>query len=74
MIETISNKRRNPCQGCPDRYPACSDHCTKPAFLEWKAEQEKIRKARAAYDRPSWYSEEPYQKRADPNKRRKRRP
>jgi len=27
-----------PCQGCPDRYPACQDkdHCQKPAYLAWR--------------------------------------
>lgn len=46
MIETVLRGRDNPCKGCPDRYSACSDHCKKLAFLKWKAEQEKIRKAR----------------------------
>lgn len=39
--------RDNPCHGCPDRYPGCSDHCTKDAFLKWKEEQETIRRNRA---------------------------
>lgn len=38
--------RPNPCHGCPDRYIACSDHCTKDSFLVWKEEQERIRQAR----------------------------
>ena len=39
--------RYNPCRGCQDRYPACSDHCEKPDFLEWKLEQALIRENRA---------------------------
>ena len=39
--------RKTPCQGCPDRYTACSDHCKKPEFLAWKEEQETIRRNRA---------------------------
>ena len=35
-----------PCMGCPDRYPGCSDHCRKEAFLIWKEKQEKLRMAR----------------------------
>lgn len=58
MTETFRNHRYNPCKGCPDRYPACSDHCQKPEYLEYKAEQKKIREARAAYKSPSWASPE----------------
>ena len=39
--------RDNPCHGCLDRYPGCSDHCTKDAFLKWQEEQETIRRNRA---------------------------
>ena len=35
--------KSSPCRYCLDRYPACSDHCKKPEFLAWKAEQETIR-------------------------------
>ena len=58
MIETLRNERPSPCKGCPDRYPACSDHCQKPEYLAHKAEQEKIRKARRAYFSPVWSHEE----------------
>lgn len=38
--ECLDNNRRkdrmSPCHGCKDRYPACSDHCTKPEYLDWK--------------------------------------
>ena len=58
MTETFRNERYNPCNGCPDRYIACSDHCSKPSFLAWKEEQAKIRAARKAYYSPVWAHEE----------------
>lgn len=48
--DLLKSGRKNPCQGCPDRYCACSDHCRKLAFLDWKAEQETIRRNRKAYN------------------------
>lgn len=48
--DVLRSERYNPCQGCPDRYTACSDHCLKPEFLAWQAEQETIRQNRAAYN------------------------
>ena len=66
MSDTLRSQRPNPCNGCPDRYPACSDHCTKPAFLAYRAEQDKIRKARKAYQNPAWLTGE-----QDPNAYRK---
>lgn len=42
--------RDNPCQNCPDRFTACSDHCTKSEFLEWKQRQQTIRQNWAAYN------------------------
>lgn len=71
MTETIFKGRKCPCHGCPYRYTACSDHCTRPEFLAWKAEQEKIRKNRAAYSQHAWRREEAYQP-ANPLKRSKR--
>ena len=44
------NNRYNPCKGCQDREIACSDHCIKPEFLEWKAEQKTIRDNRRLYN------------------------
>lgn len=41
-----SGGRPNPCHGCPDRYTACSDTCTKESFLKWKHEQDVIRENR----------------------------
>ena len=67
MTETICNHRYTPCKGCPDRYPACPDHCQKPEYLAWKEEQAKIRKARQAYHQPSWATNE-----TDPDNYRKR--
>lgn len=48
--DLLRSGRYNPCQGCPDRYTACSDHCTKPDFQDWKAEQDTIRRNKAAYN------------------------
>lgn len=39
---------RPPCKDCPDRYPACSDHCRKPEFLAWKEKKQKITQERMA--------------------------
>ena len=44
----------SPCKDCHDRYPACSGHCEKPEYLEWKAEQEIIRQNRKKYKPPIW--------------------
>lgn len=44
----------SPCKGCPDRYPACSDHCKKPEYLKWCAEKELIDKNRKAYNKELW--------------------
>ena len=41
---------RNPCMSCPDRHQSCSDHCQKPEYLAYKAEQETIRRNRTAYN------------------------
>lgn len=46
MTETLSSNRYNPCKGCPDRYPACSAHCKKPEYLDWKEEQAAIKRNR----------------------------
>jgi endogenous inhibitor of DNA gyrase (YacG/DUF329 family) len=54
MTETFHSNRYNPCRGCPDRYPACSDHCRKPEYQAWKDEQKKIKAARQAYMPPKW--------------------
>ena len=36
-----------PCGRCPDKKPACQDHCRKPEFLAWKEEKERIAAAKA---------------------------
>lgn len=48
--EVYPRKGGNPCKGCPDRYPACSDHCVKPEKLAWNREQETIRENRRKYN------------------------
>ena len=63
MTQTFAARRYNPCKGCQDRYPACSDHCEKPEFLAWKEEQALIRKNRRDYRPPAWMSEAPFEKR-----------
>lgn len=54
--DLLKSGRKNPCWGCPDRYSACSDHCRKPDFLKWKAEQAKIREARRKFDNTTSYT------------------
>ena len=46
MTEQKRDIRNKPCYGCPDRYPACSDHCQKPEFLALKEKRETYRKAK----------------------------
>lgn len=50
MRDPMRSGRKNPCYNCPDHKQPCSDHCKKPEFLAWKAEQEKIRKNQQAYN------------------------
>lgn len=45
MTDQERDIRNKPCYGCPDRYPACSDHCQKPEFLALKEKRETYRKA-----------------------------
>ena len=54
MSDISRSSRLNPCMGCPDRYTACSDHCKKPEFKSYKAEQEKIKENRGKYWSPIW--------------------
>lgn len=35
MTETLSSDRYNPCNGCPERFTACSDRCPKDARGEY---------------------------------------
>ena len=58
MTDTIRSQRPQPCNGCPDRYRACSDYCTKEEYLKWKQEQELIKKNRKAYRNPAWLTNE----------------
>lgn len=50
----FSTRDVSPCYKCPDRYPACSDHCKKPEFLEWRAKKELVRRNRKAYEREKY--------------------
>lgn len=37
-----------PCLDCPDRYPACHDHCER--YQQWKENHEQKRAAARAQD------------------------
>lgn len=50
MTTTVIGGRKAPCKGCPDRYPACSDHCRKPEYLEWREELEQTRRNREKFN------------------------
>ena len=67
MTDTIRSKRPQPCNGCQDRYTACSDHCKKPDYLAWREEQARIKAAQKAYQSPAWLTNE-----MDPGNYRKR--
>jgi len=34
------------CYGCPDRYPACQDHCQKPEVVKEREDKQKRYAAR----------------------------
>lgn len=38
----------SPCVDCKERHTACHDHC--PKYKEWKAEVQKIKEAKRAYE------------------------
>lgn len=67
MIDTIRSQRIGPCKGCPDKVPACADHCRKPVYLAWREEQARIKAAQKAYQSPAWIANE-----MDPGNYRKR--
>ena len=48
-------EKKMPCQGCPDRYLGCSDHCRKPDFLKWKEKQQRIRENRRKHEQMNGY-------------------
>ena len=48
-------KEDQPCLGCPDRYTACSDRCTKPEFLAWKERHRRTKQARMEHTRCDTY-------------------
>lgn len=37
-----------PCKGCEERHTACHDNC--PKYKAWKAETERIKEAKRAYE------------------------
>lgn len=41
----------NCCKDCPDRYPACHDHCTtyQSELAEWKEKKASIRNAKKTH-------------------------
>ena len=45
--------RENPCHHCQDRYPACSGHCQKEDFLNWR-EAERARKEAMRREKELW--------------------
>lgn len=54
-IFNISTREPSPCDGCTERFLACSGHCPKDergdyGYLGWKAKIEEIKKNRKAYD------------------------
>lgn len=46
----LSGVRRgiSPCAGCAERHIACHDNCS--LYKAWKAEAEKVKEAKRAYD------------------------
>ena len=38
----------SPCAHCSDKVPACSDHCDKPEYLDWKKLMDQKRAAEKA--------------------------
>lgn len=52
-LKTIRDK--SPCKGCTERFPACGDHCPKDergerGYKAWKAELERIKEKKRAYE------------------------
>ena len=62
MRTTAFNSRQTPCNGCPDRYPACSAKCKKPEYIKYQQEQETIRKNRQEYELVTGYTAKQIQK------------
>ena len=58
----FTTRDKPPCHGCPDRYPACSDHCDKPEYLEWLAKKALVDKNRKAYEYSSYIYNEKVRK------------
>ena len=47
----------SPCTDCSERHTACHDNC--PKYHEWKAELQKVKEAKKAYEqeKEDWYKE-----------------
>ena len=47
----------SPCTECSERHTACHDSC--PKYHEWKAEAQKVKEAKQAYEqkKEDWYKE-----------------
>ena len=50
-----------PCKNCEERHTACWDRC--PKYKAWKAEAEKIKEAKRAYDEERFKAYEEQQRR-----------
>lgn len=46
--------RNAPCKGCQDKVIACSDHCQKPEYLEYRERLATIKKNERNYICPVW--------------------
>ena len=58
MSEPMPNRNKPPCKGCEQRERGCHDRCQLPAYLSWKAENEKIKKNKDAYYGSIWIQKE----------------
>jgi hypothetical protein len=58
MSEPMPNRNKPPCKGCELRERGCHDRCQLPAYLAWKAENEKIKKNKDAYYGSIWIQKE----------------
>jgi hypothetical protein len=56
---TMGIREVSPCNGCPERFTACSSKCPKDArgergYKAWKAELDAANEKRKEYDRMKW--------------------
>lgn len=57
-----SKRNLPPCGECPSKCPACSDHCRRPEYLAYKAEAERIKKARNEHNLVDAYTSDQIKK------------